>query len=466
MIKAFITIIGSFLFVNLAYNQRVTFIESKNDILVVFENFKQQSKISNYNKARENIFYNQNCVLFDYYSNRPIFPKNSFYNLLIVDTSDISICKNFQGDALSLSNEFGYKFKDKESYLGWLGDLLATDKKVYDKYKSLVKEVQKFREDNAMEMLYTSPKTKKKAVISSPNISVRIEYPDGLVYEGDFIFNINNDLVREGIGKSYNLNNLIKYEGEWKDDGINGFGIKDYGGGLTEKSFFTNGKLIGNGKLELHYSNGNVYIGNHFNGVENGEGVLLYKTGEKYEGSFKNHMFNGEGAYYNSFGKLIYKGSFVESVPYGYGIEYEENGKTLKGNFKNGSPDGSIIVSDNTGKNSIVEYKLGVFVKNSSLADKKEIISKNSKSEYENLEKLFSILATKSDKNSDNSNTNLQKVTCPKCNGTNREVCYWCNGRGTTMKNGDHLIECPVCLGHGYRGGNCSGCLGKGYILR
>ena len=69
-------------------------------------------------------------------------------------------------------------------------------------------------------------------------------------------------------------------------------------------------------------------------------------------------------------------------------------------------------------------------------------------------------------KNSDNSNTNLQKVTCPKCNGTNREVCYWCNGKGTTMKNSDHLIECPVCLGHGYRGGNCSGCLGKGYILR
>ena len=81
-------------------------------------------------------------------------------------------------------------------------------------------------------------------------------------------------------------NNGNIYEGEWKDD-------KKHGQG--KKSYLLNDLLI----LTLL----NSFIGEFF-----------CKNGERYEGKWKSGWINGSGKKFNSTGKLIEEGKFVDGV--------------------------------------------------------------------------------------------------------------------------------------------------------
>ena len=84
-----------------------------------------------------------------------------------------------------------------------------------------------------------------------------------------------------------------KYEGEFKNNEINGMGIFTWNNGETYEGEMTNGKMNGYGKYT--YTTGQIYEGNYVNGVKEGLGKLISTNNHIYEGEFKNGKPFGEG---------------------------------------------------------------------------------------------------------------------------------------------------------------------------
>lgn len=80
------------------------------------------------------------------------------------------------------------------------------------------------------------------------------------------------------------------------------------------------------------------YEGEFVNGQFEGKGKLSWEALEHEEGTYKNSALNGKGKYYNSSGKLIYKGDYVDGIREGKGAYYNGDEVTYKGTFKNGEP--------------------------------------------------------------------------------------------------------------------------------
>ena len=95
-------------------------------------------------------------------------------------------------------------------------------------------------------------------------------YPNGDVYEGDFL-----DGIREGRGIYRYGGNGDKYDGEWKQNCKHGIG-----------------KMAYNGKGE--------YQGFWENGVRHGEGVFTYASGDVYSGWWRHGKKEGTGSYYSA----------------------------------------------------------------------------------------------------------------------------------------------------------------------
>ncbi len=138
----------------------------------------------------------------------------------------------------------------------------------------------------------------------------KIEYSNGDVYIGDI-----NIIYRNGKGTLTYATTKDKYEGEFKDDIINGFG-------------------------KYTYSDGSYFEGNFVNGVKQGYGKFVVvkdgvPTGEEFSGQYVNDMLNGQGEYVSADGSYSYVGNFVNDVQNGSGKCTYANGDTYIGNFLN-----------------------------------------------------------------------------------------------------------------------------------
>jgi hypothetical protein len=135
-------------------------------------------------------------------------------------------------------------------------------------------------------------------------------YKEGKIkYEGNFI----NDKM-EGYGKFYYKNGRY-YIGQFKQNLLNGNGkLYDINGNIKYKGNFINNKFEGDG---IYYSEGcDYYIGPHKNGLRNGKGTLYYENGKiKYEGDLECGMYNGKGTLYRSDGIIEYSGKFKRGEP-------------------------------------------------------------------------------------------------------------------------------------------------------
>ena len=75
----------------------------------------------------------------------------------------------------------------------------------------------------------------------------------------------------------YHYSDGERYEGEFKDDNFNGYGIK-------------------------YKNNGDIFKSEFKDGIANGYGIFYFKNGDKYEGQFKNGLNYGYGIFYSSLG--------------------------------------------------------------------------------------------------------------------------------------------------------------------
>ena len=106
----------------------------------------------------------------------------------------------------------------------------------------------------------------------------KFEFQNKIVYIGAYKQLKSGQKVREGYGKLIHPTSTIGeigkeyYEGEWKNDMMDGFGI-------------------------YHYSNGDVYEGDWKNNMQHGRGKYYFTDGFTYEGEWKEHQIHGTGKY-------------------------------------------------------------------------------------------------------------------------------------------------------------------------
>jgi hypothetical protein len=94
------------------------------------------------------------------------------------------------------------------------------------------------------------------------------------------------------------------------------------------------GERTGSGKT--YDSEGRlVYEGEYLNGQRNGKGVFYLQNGDCFKGDFKNDCFHGAGIYYWN-DNISWSGSFVDDKFHGVGVFVFENGKSKLREFKMG----------------------------------------------------------------------------------------------------------------------------------
>lgn len=121
--------------------------------------------------------------------------------------------------------------------------------------------------------------------------------------------NIPNDKIRNGFDK-YIWNNGTTYEGNWKNNKIDGIGTIGYANGDQYSGSFTQNKKNGYGVFT--WANKESYKGEWVNDKMNGYGVYLFKNGDVYNGNWSNNKMDGQGTYMFKDGRTL-TGTWKES---------------------------------------------------------------------------------------------------------------------------------------------------------
>lgn len=206
---------------------------------------------------------------------------------------------------------------------------------------------------------------------------VNKEFDDGSRYEGF----VNENGQRHGSGTVY-WPTGNRFVAEWKEDyPITGTYYETTGYKYVGKVCYDKEKFEISGEGISYYSNGQIYVGTHLNGVPNCKGTFYYTNGNiekgffvngnlskgeliladktKYKGNFYyvdsklvfdgevtdpfglryigrciDYMYEGYGKlYFNKF--LRYDGNWKNKLMHGYGKFYYINGDIYEGEFEN-----------------------------------------------------------------------------------------------------------------------------------
>jgi len=145
-----------------------------------------------------------------------------------------------------------------------------------------------------------------------------------------------SDVLKEGVGCAEgNYPRKWKFEGDWKDNKMNGIGYK--------KDFKTGGQYKGNwkdGKLEGHGifidKCGDKYDGNWVDGMKDGYGTYYWGEGRwlghRYDGGWKKGKMHGQGKYSYPSG-TYYEGEWNEDMMHGTGTYHFANGDIYEGDW-------------------------------------------------------------------------------------------------------------------------------------
>ena len=210
-------------------------------------------------------------------------------------------------------------------------------------------------------------------------------------YKGQFINGKKN-----GKGKMENFSTKSVYEGEFKNDMKEGYGIEKYNDGSIYKGYYKEDVKHGNGELSLKKEkNISIYKGEFKNGKIWGKGKYKWDNKKEYEGDWENNEISGFGILTENNIKHI--GYFSHDKKEGYGASfYIEKKFAIFGKWINGIIEGiSIIFSlidennnDNINEKKIVIMKEGDII-NSNLTEEEINEIKINNNEYINSIKLF-----------------------------------------------------------------------------
>lgn len=202
-----------------------------------------------------------------------------------------------------------------------------------------------------------------KGVLYYPGGSIHY---DGEFFRGEFngfgqLYSPAGDLVyigefhsgeRDGNGKEYDKSTRLVYTGSFKHDRRNGHGKQFFSSGHFYEGSFVDGEMEGKGKMV--WSNGQWYEGEFHRGKKEGKGVYVWSDGSRYSGDYRDELRNGWGAQFDSRGRKVYEGNWVDDCPCGEGSIFYESGCVYTGNVKNQKREGQGTQCNAQGK---IEYK-------------------------------------------------------------------------------------------------------------
>ena len=138
------------------------------------------------------------------------------------------------------------------------------------------------------------------------------------------------------------------YIGELYHSHAHGEGILKYHDGTVYEGNFDMMKKSGEGTMK--WTNGDVFSGYFKNDTYNGNGTMIFVTGDEYTGMFKNGNIQGIGIL-NQKNGIVYRGEFIKNEKNGSATEIDEFGQ-YDGFFKDGCRHGSGIFTYNIDKSS------------------------------------------------------------------------------------------------------------------
>ena len=215
-------------------------------------------------------------------------------------------------------------------------------------------------------VLYSSKGYKYQGEFSNGEINGygRMYTLEGDLFEGNFIKGL-----LEGEGKKVS-NDLTVYKGNFIHSKREGEGSEE----TPEHIYigqFKNDQKFGQGKVKYKLYK-DVYQGEFKNNAINGYGLYIWENKHTYQGDFLNGKMHGKGVYKWPEGGE-YDGEYVNGIKEGKGVFTWEDGRIFKGPFTNGKPNGKGILIIN-------EIELEVeFNKGKLLGNVKEMIAQQRK---------------------------------------------------------------------------------------
>eukprot|EP00742_Colponemidia_sp_Colp-10_P003536 GILJ01003767.1.p1 GENE.GILJ01003767.1~~GILJ01003767.1.p1 ORF type:complete len:325 (-),score=32.09 GILJ01003767.1:110-1036(-) len=117
--------------------------------------------------------------------------------------------------------------------------------------------------------------------------SGQFEFKDGAQYHGDWIL---EDGARKRHGRGILLRDGERYDGEWCNDSINGFGVYHFVSGATYEGFWKDQKFNGHGLYRN--PDGAEYEGEWVDNVMHGQGIYTHRDGSRWRGIFVNGEYS------------------------------------------------------------------------------------------------------------------------------------------------------------------------------
>lgn len=135
---------------------------------------------------------------------------------------------------------------------------------------------------------------------------VTIKWSDGYSFDGTY-----KDGDREkGVLRSTNGD---VYEGDFKNNYYDGYGIYKFASGGIYEGEWKNGQYDGKGIFK--FADGGIYEGEWKKSQYDGKGILKWADGRVYEGDFKNNEPNGFGVGKDASGKVVHDGEWKDGQP-------------------------------------------------------------------------------------------------------------------------------------------------------
>lgn len=182
---------------------------------------------------------------------------------------------------------------------------------------------------------FSLPKTSPKPLepLKAPQNYYEITEDNGAIYKGQMLNNKKH-------GKGFLLDiDGDTYEGEFKEDKINGFGIFKSKDGTIYKGNWINNQQDGNGFEK--WEDGCTYEGNYKNGLKHGMGIYYFSDGSFYNGDWVAGKMEGMGEY-RYVGGIKFVGEFKNGEKHGKGRIFKED-YVFEGFFLNNKKEGEAV---------------------------------------------------------------------------------------------------------------------------